>query len=207
MRIRALHLAVVVLLLCLSVPSSAQILSRKPRLSAPPPVNPALKLPSTNAPPPPPSPRKRKQPASKADSLKYFVGIWIEEGEWKASVLGPGGWFTTQDYNRWKKDHLAQRWAGGGEAGEMTYRYDSKEKVYTCHEADTKESADWEGTLQGDTWTWTNKIGKLSDGRPVRGRMIEKQISPTSYDIVYEISVQGGRWTKVMAGNGTRTAK
>lgn len=205
MRIRALSLAVVLLLLSLSVFSSAQILSRQPRLSAPPPANPALKLPSTIAPPPPP--RKRKQPASKADSLKYFVGNWTEQGEWKASVLGPGGWFNTMDYNHWAKDHLAQRWAGGGEAGEMTYRYDSKEKVYTCHEADTKESADWEGTLRGDTWTWTNKIGNLKDGRPVRGRLIQKQLSPTSYDIVYEISVQGGRWTKVMTGSGYRTAK
>jgi hypothetical protein len=203
MKIRALPVAVIVLLVSLSVRASAQILSRQPHLTAPPRVSPTATLqPSIHEPLP--------KPASPADKLDYFAGVWQETGEWKTSVLGPAGWFDTMDYNQWEKDRLSQRWAretGGGGGGTMTYRYDSKERVYTCHESDTSKSLDWEGTLKGDTWTWTGEAGRLEDGRTVRGRLTEKQLSPTSYSIEYEISIKGGKWTKVMTGAGYWKAK
>ena len=204
MKIRVLHVTIVVALVCLSASTAAQIFSRQPHLTAPPPASSSATLPSSIK-VPLPQPPKKKAPPSPADKLDYFAGVWQEIGEWKASVLGPAGWFDTMDYNQWKKDHLSQRWArvsGGTGGGAMTYRYDSKERVYTCHEVYTQKSSDWEGTLKGDTWTWTGEVGRLEDGRTVKGRLTEKELSPTSYSIEYEISIKGGKWTKVMTGGG-----
>ncbi|HXZ28636.1 MAG TPA: hypothetical protein VEG08_11640 [Terriglobales bacterium] len=203
--IRALPLAVFLLLVALSLRSSAQMLSRTPHLTAPPKVPPGANLPSSIA-HPPPSVKRQKAP-SPAKELDYFAGVWHETGGWKKSVLGPGGWFSTDFDNRWQKGHLTSHWTeeatGGSGAGETIYAYDSKERVYTCHAADTKGTAeDWEATLKADTWTWTGKVGRLGDGRTVRGRYIQKEVSPTHYTSRYEISVQGGKWTKVMDGYG-----
>jgi len=201
MRIRVFPLAVLLLLVCLSVRLPAQFLSRKARLSTPPPVPSAATLPSATAQPKVQPPVRLKEPSSQADKLDYFAGVWTERGEWQACVISGAGFFETQYDNRWKNDRLSSSWSWEGQHGQEDLRFDSKEGVYKWHDDGTPGKEDWKGTLKRRTWTWTGTATKLSDGRTVKGRYTEQEGSPTEYSFWYEISVKGGPWTRVMQGS------
>ena len=64
------------------------------------------------------------------------------------------------------------------------------------------EFTDSKGSVDGDTWTWTNdeKMG----GMTMKGRFIMKVTSATSYSFSYEMSEDGAKWTNVMEGKATK---
>ena len=57
------------------------------------------------------------------------------------------------------------------------------------------------GTVDGDTWTWTDE-NKMGD-KVMKGRYTMKITSPNSYDFKYEVS-SGGDYTTVMEGKSTK---
>ena len=58
------------------------------------------------------------------------------------------------------------------------------------------------GTVDGDTWTWTNDMKMGS--QTMKGRFTEKILSPTSYNFKYEMSADGTKWETVMEGKATK---
>ena len=61
---------------------------------------------------------------------------------------------------------------------------------------------EYKGTVDGDTWTW------LSDehmgGMAMKGRFTMKVLSPTSYNMKFELSQDGTNWTTAMEGKATK---
>ena len=81
--------------------------------------------------------------------------------------------------------------------------YDPDRKVYT-YEAFNSMGQDEisTGTVDGDTWTW------LSDehmgGMTMKGRFTMKVLSPTSYNMKFELSPDGKNWMTAMEGKATK---
>ena len=61
------------------------------------------------------------------------------------------------------------------------------------------------GTIEGDTWTWTNepKMG----GKTMKMRFIMKIISATSYTFKFDMSEDGVHWNTSMEGKATKSTK
>ena len=150
------------------------------------------------------------KPGPEHQKLAYFVGKWASEGEMKPSPLGPGGKFTSTETCEW--------FAGGGFAvvchsdGKMlegTMKglgitgYDLGEKTYTYFETNTLgENIFSRGTVEGDTWTWTNE-SKMG-GTPVRGRFTLKQVSADSATYKFEMGTGDEPLKLIMEGKQTR---
>ena len=57
--------------------------------------------------------------------------------------------------------------------------YDPDKKVYTYNDFSMGQAGHSEGTITGDTWTWTSD--ENMGGQTVKGRYTMKVLSPTSY--------------------------
>ncbi len=146
------------------------------------------------------------KPGPEYQRLHYFVGDWQMEYEQKAGPMGPGGKFTITDHNEMLGDffvvfHRDERgpMGSGKEIGIMGY--DSAQKVYTYeHFSDDGDVGRGAATISGDTWIWLwPAIDACKDG----GKRF-KGVSPTSYTVLNEISIDGGPWTKVQEGKATK---
>lgn len=155
----------------------------------------------------PPQPPK---PGPEQKRLDYFAGKWTSELEMKPSPFGPGGKMTTKDHTEWLPGGFFlvthSTWAGVmGEGTELAVMgYSADEKVYTYDAFNSMGEADHsKGTVNGDTWTWTNTT-KMGD-KKISGRFIIKELSPASYSFKFEMAPEGGEWATVMEGKATKT--
>jgi len=151
------------------------------------------------------------KPGPELKKLDYFVGSWAQVGNTKPGVFGPGGPSTMQTEAKWmdggffvvmhndfKSDSM------GSGTGISVMGYDPQEKVYTYHEFNSMgEAFEAKGTVEGDTWTWTNEM-KMGP-KTVKTRFTEKILSPTSYSFKFEMSPDGATWDTVMDGKATKT--
>jgi hypothetical protein len=81
--------------------------------------------------------------------------------------------------------------------------YSTDGKAYTYREFNSwGEFTDSKGSLNSDTWTWTND--EKMNGMTMEGRFTVKITSPSSYDFSYEMSQDGTKWTLVMDGKATK---
>jgi hypothetical protein len=93
--------------------------------------------------------------------------------------------------------------AMGNATGTAYMGYNADEKVYTYDEFNTMgENVHSKGTVDGDTWSWTNdmKMGPQT----MKGRYSMKILSPTSYTYRFEMSPDGTKWDTVMEGKATK---
>jgi hypothetical protein len=93
----------------------------------------------------------------------------------------------------------------GGDGKSVSFLgYDTEQNRYTFDEFNShgrRESSI--GTLSGDTWTWTSS--QTYSGKDVNQKMTMKAISPTSYSLKFEISLDGGKtWLTFMEGKATK---
>jgi len=152
------------------------------------------------------------KPGPEVEKLKYFLGNWKEEGTIKPGPMGPGGKFTGTSKNEWLPGGFFIGLRGAtdmttmGKFTTVAYLgYDAENKVYTYDEfASTGEHTVAKGTVEGDTWTWTNEYKE--GGKAMKGRFTEKITSPTSYDFKFEASMDGGEYATMMEGKATRGA-
>jgi hypothetical protein len=150
--------------------------------------------------------RTAPKPAPELKQLDYFAGTWQTEAEMKPGPMGPGGKYTSSDTFKWQEGNFflfgdAKFKSSVGDGAEfMVFGYDSAKKTYT-YEAFTSsgEHQTAQGTLQGDTWTWTN-----GESGPFKWRYIEKVISPTSFAIKFEASQDGTNWSTIMEGKSKK---
>jgi len=151
------------------------------------------------------------KPGPEHAKLDYFAGHWSSDGDVKPGPMGPGGKFHADDHMEWMDGHyflvLHSKFAGGGmPAGTSTayMGWDANDKAYTYDEFNsTGEAVHSKGTVDGDTWTWTNdmKMGPQT----MKGRFTMKILSPTAYNYKFEMSSDGGAsWNLIMDGKETK---
>jgi hypothetical protein len=81
--------------------------------------------------------------------------------------------------------------------------YSADDKVYSYREFNSwGEFDDSKGTLDGDTFSWTNET-KMG-GMTMKGRFVMKNLTPMAYNFSYEMSQDGAKWTTVMDGKATK---
>jgi hypothetical protein len=149
-------------------------------------------------------------PRPEVQKLGYFIGTWHAEGEMKASIVGPAGAVTNVTRNEWMLNkffyithHEEHNTAGTFNVVSVT-GYDRRKKVYVSYEFDGQGGMGRsEGTVDGDTWTWTSQfmVGKDT----VRSRSTIKPTSTSSYDFTWEIAPHGDDWTLVQQGKATKS--
>jgi hypothetical protein len=59
-----------------------------------------------------------------------------------------------------------------------------------------------QGTLSGDLWTWTSE--SIQNGKPVQQKMTMEILSPSSYNLKFELSSDGATWMTFMEGKATK---
>jgi hypothetical protein len=155
---------------------------------------------------------QKPKPGPEYQRLHYFVGDWQTEGEQKPGPTGPSGKFSGTDHNEMLGDffvifHRDERdpTGSGKEIGIMGY--DPQRKVYTYeHFGDDGDIGRGTATISGDTWVvlWPAIDACQQGENKFKGRMTIKEVSPTSYTLINEISIDGGPWTKFQEGKATK---
>jgi hypothetical protein len=154
--------------------------------------------------PPKPGPEEKK--------LGYFVGKWTTEGEMKASPMGPGGKITSTDNCAWFDGGFSVICHGDGKTPMGPNKsigilsYSSEEKVYTYYGTDSSGMMTMtsvpRGTVQGDTWTYTDE--GMMGGQKVKSRVVIKELSPTAYSFTMEMQGPDGKWVPMMESKSTK---
>lgn len=151
------------------------------------------------------------QPGPEVQRLAYFVGTWTGEGEMKPSPFGPGGKMSSKDTCEWFEGRFAVVCRGEGKSpmGAMKnlgiLSYSTEEKAYTYYGVDNTGmimSTVAKGTVQGDTWTYTDE--SLMGGMKVKSRVTLKQLSPAAYTFTMEMQGPKGDWLPMMESKQTK---
>jgi Protein of unknown function (DUF1579) len=156
------------------------------------------------------NPPQMPKPGPEQTNLNFFAGTWTLTGDVKPGPMGPGGKFTGTENIAWMPggfflvSHSQGSSAMGKETGLAVYGYDSEKKVYTYDEFNNMgENVHATGAFDGKTWTWTSD--SPMGGKPMKGRFVVTQTSPTAYTFKFDISQDGGaNWMPIMDGSGKK---
>ncbi|HTW58809.1 MAG TPA: DUF1579 family protein [Terriglobales bacterium] len=151
-------------------------------------------------------------PAPELAKLDYFVGDWTTEGSILPGPWGAGGKFSWTEHTQWMTGHffLVGRWDFqmpahlGGDGEELfVIGYDTRHSVYTFDAFSSQGLHQIsQGRLTGDSWLWTSE--GLQQGQPVQQRMTMQVLSPTTYNLRFEISNDGTIWKTFMEGKAVK---
>jgi hypothetical protein len=149
------------------------------------------------------------QPSAEVKKLDIFVGSWTLDGDMKASSMGPGGKVTETEKCEWMDGgffvicHTDFKSAMGDGTGFSVMGYSADDKAYTYREFNSwGEFDDSKGSVDADTWTWTND--EKMEGKIVKGKFSMKFLSPTSYTFSFDMSPDGTKWTTMMDGKASK---
>ncbi len=152
------------------------------------------------------------KPGAEVKKLDYFVGAWATEGTISSGPWGNGGKFTWHDTTQWMDGNFfvvghstfTMPAEVGGDGTETTYMgYDTDKNRYTFDAFSSQGRHQVsQGTLSGDTWTWTSDA--TYEGQDFKQKMTMKVLSPTSYNMKFEISMDGTNWMTFMEGKATK---
>jgi hypothetical protein len=152
------------------------------------------------------------KPGAEVKKLDYFVGTWnldatIGQGPW-----GPGGKFTSTDILEWMPgnffveghaDFKMPPELGGDGQVVVFIGYDTDENAYTHDSFNSQGRREVsKGSVSGDTWTWESM--QNYGGQDVKKKMTMKVLSPSSYSVKLEISIDGTNWMTFMEGKATK---
>ncbi len=149
------------------------------------------------------------KPAPELKKLDVFAGSWTLDGTMKPGPMGPGGAMTETEQCQWMEGgfylvcHSDYKSSMGNGVGLSVMGYSTDDKAYTYREFNSfGEFDDSRGTLDGDTWNWTNdeKMG----GMTMKGRFTIKMTSATSYKFTFDMSQDGTKWSTVMDGKASK---
>src|SRR5215472_10481099 len=155
------------------------------------------------------SAREVASPSQELKKQDFFVGTWTLEGTTKSSPYGPGGQkFKSTEQLEWMPGGfflLVHSYSGDKLAGVTVIGYDSQEKVFTHTSFDSNGKTElWKGTAEDGNWVWM-RDGTLG-GKPMRVRLTIKKLSSNSYSFMEDIKpAEGGNWSTVAEGTGTKT--
>ena len=153
------------------------------------------------------------KPGAEVKKLDYFAGTWTSEATIAQGPWGPGGKFTATNTSEWMPgdffvvghaDFKMPPELGGDGKTTSIMGYDTDENIYTRDEFNSlgrRQTA--KGTLSGgDTWTWNSS--QNYGGQDIKQKMTIKVLSPTSYSLKFEISIDGTNWMPFMEGKATK---
>ena len=151
-------------------------------------------------------------PGPELKKLDYFVGSWTTEGTVAPGPWGMGGKFSASGSWEWMQgnfflqghaDFQMPPEVGGNGKDVMFMGYDTDQNTYTHDSFNSmgRHQAS-KGTLSGDTWTWTSSANYA--GQDIQQNMTMKVLSPTSYTVKFEISLDGKNWMTFMDGKATK---
>ena len=127
--------------------------------------------------------------------------------------MGPGGKVTVTDHSEMLGEffvvsHRKGRGPIGGPGKELgLLGYDPEQKVYTFEVfGDDGSVGRATATVSGDTWVLLAPvINTCQQGADkVKERYTLKEVSPTSYTFIGEISTDGGPWTEIEEGKAKK---
>jgi hypothetical protein len=151
------------------------------------------------------------KPGPEHQRLAYFVGKWTTEGDMKASPMGPGGKISSTDACEWFEGryavicHSEGKTPMGASKSIGIISYSSEEKVYTYYAVDNSNmtmTSVPRGTVQGDTWTYTDE--SMMGGKKVKTRVTIKELPPTAYTFRMELQGADGKWAPMMESKSTK---
>ena len=151
-------------------------------------------------------------PAAELKKLDYFVGTWSAEGTISPGPWGAGGKFSSTGSNDWgmggffligHSDFKMPAELGGEGKGMQIMGYDPTDNLYTYDAFNSQGRREVsQGTLSADTWTW--KSSQTYDGQEVQQRMTIKMLSPGSYTLKFDVSMDGTNWMPFMEAKATK---
>ena len=149
-------------------------------------------------------------PAPELKKLDFLTGDWTSTGDMKPGPGMPGGKFSYSTHAEWMEgnfflvEHSDLDLGAMGKGKELAILgYDSDKKVYTYAAFNSMGEAEIStGTVSGDTWTWTSD--EHMGGMTMKGRFTMKVLSPTSYNMKFELSQDGTNWMTGMEGTATK---
>jgi hypothetical protein len=151
-------------------------------------------------------------PGPEVKKLDYFVGTWTVEGTIAQGPWGAGGKFSSNDTTDWMAGKFFVEGHSnfkmppelGGDGTAVSYLgYDTEENVYTYNEFNSQgRRENSKGTLSGDTWTWTSS--QTYSGQEIKQKMTMKVLTPASYSLKFEISMDGTTWMPFMEAKATK---
>lgn len=151
-------------------------------------------------------------PGPELKKLDYFLGTWTTDATIGQGPWGMGGKFSATSTNEWMpgnffltghSDVKMPAELGGDGKGVSFMGYDTQQNVYTFDDFNSggrHESS--KGTLSGDTWTWTSTMNYA--GQDIDQKLTMKVLSPSSYTMKFEISIDGKNWMTFMEGKATK---
>jgi hypothetical protein len=151
------------------------------------------------------------KPGPEHKRLGYFVGKWNADGEMKPGPMGPGGKMKSSDTCEWFEGQFSVicRYDGSGPMGPSKgigiLGYNTEEKAYTYYGVDNTNmtmASVPKGTVQGDTWTYTDE-GTMG-GKKYKSRVTIKELSPTSYTFRMDMQGPDGKWAPMMESKNTK---
>ena len=155
--------------------------------------------------------KEAPKPGPEHKKLGFFVGKWTSEGEMKPGPMGPGGKITATDDCQWFEGgfavvcHSEGTTPMGPSKSVAVLSYSPEEKVYTYYGVDNSGMAMTtvpRGTVQGDTWTYTDE--SMMGGQKMKSRVTIKELSPSSYSFTMEVQGPDGKWMPMMESKSTK---
>ena len=152
------------------------------------------------------------KPGPEVKKLDYFVGTWTVDGTVAQGPWGQGGKFTSTETTEWMPGNFFTEAHSdfkmppevGGEGKETSIMgYDTDQNVYIYDAFNSQgRRENSKGTLSNDTWTWTSS--QNYGGQEIQQKMTIKILSPTSYSLKFEVSLDGTNWMTFMDGKATK---
>ena len=151
------------------------------------------------------------KPGPEHKRLAFYVGKWSTEGEVKPGPMGPGGKMKSTDSCSWFEGQYSVvcRYEGTGPMGPSKgigiIGYNTEDKVYTYYAVDNTSmnmASVPKGTVQGDTWTFTDQ-GTMG-GQTYKSRVTIKEVSPTQQSFRMEMQGSDGKWVPLMESKSTK---
>ena len=144
--------------------------------------------------------------------LAYYLGNWRGEGETKGGPFGPAGKLSSTITCDWFAGgfHLVCRGEEKGPTGKRTFlnilAYDEKAKAYTEYGISSLGESEYStgGSIVGNKRTFVKDLDSGVEGKPIKLRYTEVQVSPTLYTYQAEASKDGGPWTVIAEGKITK---
>lgn len=152
------------------------------------------------------------KPGAEVKKLDYFIGTWTTEGMVAQGPWGAGGKFSSTETSEWMpgdffvvghNDFKMPPEIGGEGKATSFMGYDTDENVYTFSEFNSQGRRELsKGTVTGDTWTWNST--QTYGGQEIKQKLTVKILTPASYSMKFEISIDGTNWMTFMEGKGTK---
>jgi hypothetical protein len=152
------------------------------------------------------------RPGPEVQKLAYFVGTWTVDGTIAQGPWGNGGKFSSTNTNEWMdgnffvvghSDFKMPPELGGDGKGTSFIGYDTEQNVYTYDAFNSqgrRESS--KGAITADIWIWTSTLN--FGGQEIQRKSTMKILSPTSYTLKLEVSIDGTNWMPFLDAKVTK---